>query len=56
MKKPYASDWAYLCHGVEYSQELDLYWFEGRVYDERSARHNGIIGAGRDLRQIIKEN
>ena len=53
--KPYAQDWTEISEGVEYSKEKDLYWCNGRVYDERSANHNGIIGMGRQLRAIIQD-
>jgi len=54
-RKPYAEDWQQLREGLEYSPRLKLYWYMGQVYDELSARHNGIIGAGAELRRIIKE-
>ena len=54
--KPYASDWVRLNEHTEYSPSLQLYWHKGRVYDQLSASHNGIIGAGADLARIIKEN
>jgi len=28
---------------------------EGRKYDERSAHHNGLVGAGALLKRLIKE-
>lgn len=31
------------------------YVYRGKKYDEGSAIHNGIIGPGAQLRQIIKE-
>lgn len=31
------------------------YYHEGRWYDERSAHHNGIIGQGALLKEIIKK-
>ena len=40
----------------EYSPHLKLYWCKGRVYDELSAMHNGIIGPGAQLRRIIAED
>ena len=54
--KPYASDWVRLNEHTEYSPSLQLYWHKCRVYDQLSASHNGIIGAGADLARIIKEN
>ena len=53
--KPYASDWVRLDEHTEYSTSLQLYWHKGLVYDQLSASHNGIIGAGADLARIIKE-
>jgi hypothetical protein len=56
VKKPFASDWITINdEGPQYSPTLDRYWFQGRVYDERSAQHNGLIGAGALLRQITKQ-
>ena len=54
--KPYASDWVRLNEHTEYSPSLQLYWHKCHVYDQLSASHNGIIGAGADLVRIIKEN
>lgn len=31
-----------------------IYHYRGKKYDELSARHNGIIGMGAQLRKIIK--
>ena len=53
--KPYADDWQTLDTDLEYSPSLQLYWHKGKVYDQLSASHNGIIGAGADLARIIKE-
>lgn len=53
MNRPYASDWIIIGDGLQYSKERDLYWYKGRVYDELSARHNGIIGLGAALRLSI---
>ena len=56
-KRLYASDWQFIDDtDVEYSKDLDLYYYQGTRYDERSARHNGIIGLGATLRTLIKEN
>ena len=56
MKKPYASDWKVINYaGVQYSAHLELYWVNNTVYDERSAQHNGIVGAGAMLRKIVEE-
>lgn len=57
MKKPYASDWTVINYaGVQYSETLQRYWYKDRVYDERSAAHNGLIGMGAQLKQAIQEN
>jgi hypothetical protein len=57
MKKPYASDWKVINYaGVQYSESLDRYWYRDRIYDERSANHNGLIGMGAQLKDLIKEN
>lgn len=53
--KHYATDWKEISPGVEYSKELDLYYYKDRIYDALSAAHNGIIGVGRILRNVIKE-
>lgn len=50
-----APDWETLPNGVEYSPSKQLWYFKGMVYDERSARHNGLIGAGADLKRMIEE-
>lgn len=52
--KPLAYDWKHISKNVEYSEELELYYYNKRVYDERPARHNGIIGLGHTLRTAIK--
>jgi len=54
-QKPYADDWKKISPNVEYSKTENLYWSNKTVYDELSANHNGIIGAGAHLRNIIKE-
>lgn len=63
--KPYAQDWVVInpshkCKGyigpVEYSEELNRYFYKGQVYDELSARHNAIIGIGAQLQTIIQNN
>ena len=58
MRKPYATDWkpVYGNDSVEYSQELRLYWKDGKVYDQLSASHNGIIGLGQRLRDLIRRH
>jgi len=52
--KPYATDWKIVRPGLEYSKDLDLYYEKGYIYDALSATHNGIIGLGRILKDIIK--
>ena len=54
-QRPYASDWKEIEPGLEYSAEIDRYWHNGRVYDERSARHNGLVGMGAQLKRLLKE-
>ena len=53
-KKPYANDWVTVYEGLQYSETRKLYWYRGRVYDHRSAAHNGLIGAGYVLKEVIK--
>ena len=55
MKKPYASDWKKINEDTEYSEELDRYWRKGRLYDELSASHNGIIGVGKIFKELLKD-
>lgn len=50
----YSDDWVTVSDGVQYSAHNHLWLCNGKVYDERSARHNGIIGMGKDLRERIK--
>lgn len=52
-KKPYATDWVKLNDELEYSEQRELYWYKGRAYDERSASHNGLVGAGATLKKMI---
>ena len=56
MKKPYADDWVKVRDDLEYSPRLQLYWHKGRVYDQLSASHNGIIGAGHQLKEVIRHD
>jgi len=56
MAKPYADDWKVVSKGVEKSKSLGLYFKDGKVYDERSASHNGIIGLGVTLREIVENS
>jgi hypothetical protein len=39
---------------VTYDKEKNLYYYDGKVFDERSALHNGIFGLGAKLRDMIK--
>lgn len=56
-RRPYAPDWKVINdRGVEFSKDLNSFWFEGRVYDERSARHNGLIGIGNLLRHVVAQD
>jgi len=52
--KPYATNWKKVKPDVQYSEELELYWYKDSIYNALSAAHNGIIGIGRILRDIIK--
>lgn len=54
-QRKYASDWKMVGEDLYYSQELGLWWKDGRHYDKLSAEHNGIIGMGAALRRIVKE-
>jgi hypothetical protein len=38
----------------DYSEQLKLYWKDDRVYDQLSAAHNGLIGSGSRLKEIIR--
>jgi hypothetical protein len=55
-KKRYANDWKKINDEVEYSEELNLYFYRGVHYDHRSATHNGIVGMGRSLKSVIKKH
>lgn len=55
-KRQYAKDWEKIDDKLSYSHELDLYYFCGQHYDPRSARHNGLIGAGAELKNAIEQN
>ena len=54
--RPYSNDWESYSDNVDYSPRLGLYWSNGTIYDELSASHNGIIGMGAQLKQVIKEH
>ena len=53
--KPYAKDWKHIRPDLEFSVSKQLYWYKGRVYDQLSASHNGIVGVGHQLRELIKK-
>lgn len=55
MKRPSATDWERRGDSVFYSAKLNLWYANGKVYDELSARHNGIIGCGALLKKIIQD-
>ena len=52
-KRKYAKDWQKISDKLSYSIELGLYYYCGQHYDERSARHNGLIGAGTQLKEVL---
>jgi len=53
-RRPHASDWETIRpDGLQYSKSEKRYWLNSKGYDEVSALHNGIIGAGEQLRGII---
>lgn len=41
--------------GLWFCEAKGLWWKDGMIYDELSAQHNGIIGAGAQLKNMIKE-
>ena len=41
--------------GLWYCEDKHLWWKDGNVYDELSARHNGLIGMGAQLKDIIEK-
>lgn len=45
-----------ISEGLWYCKQRNLYWKDGTVYCERSASHNGLIGFGAKLKQVIKED
>lgn len=53
--RPYADDWRDCGRGLQYSPTLDRWFKDGIVYDRRSAEHNGLIGPGRDLLDILED-
>lgn len=53
-ERMYADDWKEIGENFYYSESLELFWYKGMHYDHRSARHNGLIGAGAELKSVIK--
>jgi len=62
-RKPYADDWEVIdpelkdkgaVHALWYSASLDRWWRNGTIYDEGSASHNGLIGAGYRFRNMLE--
>lgn len=47
-------DWQEGPDGLWYSAGKELYWKDGRHYDRLSASHNGLIGAGAQLKEILR--
>ena len=54
MLRPYAEDWEDIGDGIQYSESTQRWYVKGVVYDRCSAQHNGIIGAGAQLRKLLK--
>lgn len=54
-KRPYAEDWIDVGDDTQYSKHLEMWYKNGKCYDRLSANHNGITGAGAELKQIIKQ-
>jgi hypothetical protein len=52
-KRRRAKDWVKFSDKLSYSKSLDLYYYCGQHYDRRSAEHNGLIGAGAQLKTYI---
>ena len=52
LKNRWATNWEDDPERIEYQN-----WLHNlpKKYDERSARHNGLIGVGAELKQIIKD-
>ena len=42
--------------GLWYCEKKHLWWKNGKVYDELSAHHNGLIGAGALLKELIRRD
>lgn len=45
-----------IAEGLWFCKQRNLYWKDGTVYCELSARHNGLIGAGAQLKQMLKQD
>ena len=48
-------DYIEISTGLFYCKQKNLYWKNGTAYCPLSATHNGLIGGGAQLKQIIKE-
>ena len=46
-------DYEDLGNGLYHCPKLSLWWKAGTTYDELSASHNGLIGTGAYLKNII---
>lgn len=58
MNRPYADDWQRIHEDLLHSPSLGM-WFvvsTQRNYDETSAQHNGIIGQGARLKELLKNH
>ncbi len=42
--------------GLYHCPSLSLWWKNGVTYDELSASHNGIIGMGAQIKQMIRSH
>lgn len=51
--KTYSDDWKHIRADLQYSEKLELYYYDGTLFDELSANHNGIIGIGYKAKEII---
>jgi hypothetical protein len=56
-RRPLQDDWVQVHSDLQFSAKSQLYWVPStrKVYDTLSANHNGIIGVGALLRNIIKK-
>lgn len=53
--RSYAPDWTWINDELQYSRVLDLYYYKGKHYCPISAAHNGLIGPGTELKDLIKQ-